>query len=117
MAGRGEHMLDVAAVATGPVTEDLVIDLLGDVIDPELGIDIVSLGLVYEIAIGADGVIVRMTLTTPGCPLGAYLDDEVARCLAQLPGTPQVRVEMVWKPRWSPDMMTDDAKRMLGWHR
>ncbi|GGX98100.1 metal-sulfur cluster assembly factor [Streptomyces anandii] len=109
--------LDVAAMAAGPVTDDLVLDLLGDVIDPELGVDIVNLGLVYGVDIGADAVVVRMTLTTPGCPLHAYLDDEVNRCLAQLPGAPQVLVDLVWEPQWEPRMMTDEAKRALGWFR
>ena len=99
----------------GPVTEDLVTQLLGDVIDPELGVDIVNLGVVYEVQTDADAVLVRMTLTTPGCPLGAYLDDEVSRCLDQLPGAPEVSVDLVWDPPWSPTMMTDEAKRMLGW--
>ncbi|MFI1533108.1 metal-sulfur cluster assembly factor [Streptomyces anandii] len=109
--------LDVAAMAAGPVTDDLVLDLLGDVIDPELGVDIVNLGLVYGVDIGADAVVVRMTLTTPGCPLHAYLDDEVNRRLAQLPGAPQVLVDLVWEPQWEPGMMTDEAKRALGWFR
>jgi len=101
----------------GPVTADLVTELLGDVIDPELGVDIVNLGLVYDVHTDAGGVVVRMTLTTPGCPLGAYLDDEVSRCLAQLPGNPDTSVDLVWDPPWSPTMMTDEAKRMLGWRR
>ena len=101
----------------GPVTGDLVTALLGDVIDPELGVDIVNLGLVYDVQTDTDAVTVRMTLTTPGCPLGAYLDDEVSRCLAQLPGQPAVSVDLVWDPPWSPTMMTDEAKRMLGWRR
>lgn len=109
--------LDVTTMVDGPVTEDLVAELLGDVIDPELGVDIVNLGLVYGIEIGTGEVVVRMTLTTPGCPLGAYLDEEVARCLAQLPGAPEVQVDLVWEPRWNPAMMTDEAKRLLGWLR
>lgn len=109
--------LPLAQMLAGPVTEDLVTELLGDVIDPELGVDIVNLGLVYGVRADADTVVVRMTLTTPGCPLGAYLDDEVSRCLAQLPGSPEVSVDLVWDPPWSPAMMTDEAKRMLGWRR
>jgi metal-sulfur cluster biosynthetic enzyme len=117
MTGQGEDTLDVTAMVAGPVTTDLVRRLLRDVLDPELGVDIINLGLVYDIAIETDKVVIRMTLTTPGCPLGAYLDDEVTRCLAQLPGSPSVRVELVWQPPWSPALMTDDAKRMLGWYR
>ncbi|NKQ58854.1 metal-sulfur cluster assembly factor [Amycolatopsis sp. K13G38] len=117
MTDQGRSRPDVTTLAAGPVTEDVVLNLLGDVIDPELGVDIVNLGLVYGVEIGATAVVVRMTLTTPGCPLGAYLDDEVTRCLTQLPGMPAVLVDLVWEPRWSPAMMTDEAKRMLGWSR
>lgn len=116
MAGH-DKPLGVAAMAAGPLTGDLVLELLADVIDPELGVDIVNLGLVYGVEIGTGAVVVRMTLTTPGCPLHAYLDDEVNRCLAQLPGAPRVLVDLVWEPRWGPQMMTDEAKRMLGWFR
>ena len=106
---------DLAALAAGPVTPDLVRQLLRDVIDPELGVDIVNLGLVYEVLAEPGRVVVRMTLTTPGCPLGAYLDDEVTRCLAQLPGAPRVVVDLVWDPPWDPGLMTGEARRQLGW--
>jgi metal-sulfur cluster biosynthetic enzyme len=104
----------LAQMLAGPVTEDLVMELLGDVIDPELGVDIVNLGLVYAVRVEADAVVVRMTLTTPGCPLGGYLDDEVGRSLAQLPGSPAVSVDLVWDPPWCPVLMTEEAKRLLG---
>lgn len=112
-----EPLRDVAALAAGPVTAGLVEMLLHDVIDPELGVNIVDLGLVYGLSVDEQGVGVRMTLTTPGCPLGSYLDDEVGRCLAQLPGRPPVRVDLVWEPAWSPELMTDEAKQALGWFR
>lgn len=108
---------DVAALAAGPVTAQLVRSLLYDVIDPELGVNIVDLGLVYELALDESGVLVRMTLTTPGCPLGGYLDDEIGRALSQLPGRPPVHVDLVWDPPWRPEMMTHEAKRLLGWYR
>lgn len=107
----------VAALAGGPVTRDLVQSLLCDVIDPELGVNIVDLGLVYGIAADGSGVLVRMTLTTPGCPLGGYLDDEIDRALCQLPGRPPVHVDLVWEPPWRPELMTDAARRALGWPR
>ncbi|MBS2965161.1 metal-sulfur cluster assembly factor [Actinocrinis puniceicyclus] len=99
------------------MTADLVRLLLHDVIDPELGVNIVDLGLIYDLSADDAGVLIRMTLTTPGCPLGGYLDDEVRRALAQLPGRPPVRVELVWDPPWGPELMTDAAKRALGWFR
>ncbi len=107
----------VAALAGGPVTTDLVELLLHDVIDPELGVNIVDLGLVYEVTVGGSGVLVRMTLTTPGCPLGGYLDDEIGRALSQLPGHPPVAVDLVWDPPWRPELMTDAARHALGWPR
>jgi metal-sulfur cluster biosynthetic enzyme len=117
MTRSGGDGVDLAGLAAGPVTPDLVAGLLTDVIDPELGVDIVNLGLVYEITVEDKQVVVRMTLTTPGCPLGGYLDDEVSRCLAQLPGAPAVHVDLVWDPPWRPEMMSDRAKAMLGWYR
>jgi metal-sulfur cluster biosynthetic enzyme len=92
-------------------------DLLREVIDPELGVNIVDLGLVYDVRV-SDGVArVRMTMTTPGCPLGAYLDDAVRGCLWGAPGVDQVDVRIVWDPPWHPDMMSDAAKVQLGWRR
>ncbi|BCJ31675.1 metal-sulfur cluster assembly factor [Actinocatenispora sera] len=90
-------------------------ELLREVIDPELGVNIVDLGLVYGIRV-ADGLArIRMTLTTPGCPLGAYLDDEVRACLWAAPGVADVEVQVVWDPPWRPEMMSDRAKAQLGW--
>lgn len=99
------------------MTADLVESLLCDVIDPELGVNIVDLGLVYKVTVDEDRVLVRMTLTTPGCPLGGYLDDEIGRALAQLPGLPRVTVDLVWEPPWRPELMTHAARRALGWMR
>ena len=68
-------------------------------IDPELGVNIVDLGLIYGIGVGADGrVMIEMTLTTPGCPLGGFLDDEIRARLTGLPQIREVRVELVWEP-------------------
>ncbi len=94
-------------------------DLLREVIDPEIGVNIVDLGLVYDVRLPADGVVaVRMTLTTPGCPLGGYLDDAIHAVLWGAPGVTEVDVQIVWDPPWDPDqMMTDRAKRQLGWSR
>ncbi len=102
-------------LADGP-DADALRELLREVIDPELGVNIVDLGLVYELAVSSDGIArVCMTLTTPGCPLGAYLDDGVRDALTGLPGISDVDLHVVWEPPWSPEMMTDAAKRALGW--
>lgn len=94
---------------------DLVHDALCEVIDPELGVDIVDLGLLYGVAVADRVARIRMTLTTPGCPLSAYMDDEIHRVLTGLPGVDDVEVDIVWDPPWSPDLMTERAKQQLGW--
>jgi len=107
----------VLGLLTESLTVELVRGLLRNVIDPELGVNIVDLGLVYEIAIDEDAgsVTIEMTLTTPGCPLSGFLDDQIRGCLAQLPQVCDLRIVLVWEPAWSPEMMSDRARRALGW--
>lgn len=100
---------------TAKLDPELVRGALRDVIDPELGVNIVDLGLVYEIEIEDGEVLVVMTLTTPGCPLGGYLEDEILYRLNQLPQVRQVAVRIVWEPAWGPEMMSDAARAQLGW--
>lgn len=89
---------------------------LGEVIDPELGLSITELGLVYEAELDADGVAhVVFTTTTPVCPLGEYLTRLIEFRLRDVPGVDHVEIELVRQPLWHPDMMTDDARRKLGW--
>ncbi len=97
----------------------LLRELLREVIDPEIGINIVDLGLVYDLRLSADGVAaVRMTLTTPGCPLGGYIEDAIRDSLWGAPGVQDIDVTIVWDPPWNPDqMMSDWAKDQLGWQR
>jgi metal-sulfur cluster biosynthetic enzyme len=106
----------VLGLLTESLTAELVRRLLRTVIDPELGVNIVDLGLVYEIVIHDAGIVaIEMTLTKPGCPLSGFLDDQIRGCLAQLPQVREVRIELVWEPAWDPEMMSDDARRTLGW--
>ena len=106
----------VLGLLTHPLAPELVREQLRQVIDPELGVNIVDLGLVYDIEVGADGlVMIGMTLTTPGCPLGGFLDDEIRACLTGLPQIRDVQVELVWEPEWAPEAMSDAAKEQLGW--
>ena len=106
----------VLGLLVEPLRPELVHRLLSTVIDPELGVNIVDLGLVYEIAVDVAGtVVIEMTLTTPGCPLGGFLDDQIRACLMQLPQVRDVRVELVWDPPWEPTAMSDTAKAQLGW--
>lgn len=98
------------------VSEDLVRDALMRVIDPEAGMNIVDLGLVYGITADADGVQVQLTMTSAACPMADLIvDDAHAALEAVLPrGTP-VTIEMVWDPPWTPDRMSDLARAQFGW--
>jgi metal-sulfur cluster biosynthetic enzyme len=91
-----------------------VLESLHAVIDPELGIDIVSLGMVYEVSVVGGDINIEMTLTTPGCPLHASIEADVKHVLGQVPGVDAINVELVWDPPWTPDAMNDYAKRSLG---
>lgn len=96
------------------MTENEIRDALRSVIDPELGINIVDLGLVYGVTVEGPRVRVDMTMTTPACPLGDYLRDLVeAGVKRRIPGVERVDVELVWDPPWNPDMMSDAARRQL----
>jgi metal-sulfur cluster biosynthetic enzyme len=88
---------------------------LRQVYDPELGVNIVDLGLVYEIRDEPDSVYVRMTLTTPGCPMHDTIIGGVNRVLNEhLKESKEVKVDIVWEPMWSPDNMSEEAKDSLG---
>lgn len=96
------------------ITETGVRDALRRVIDPELGINVVDLGLVYGIEIGEAHVRVVMTMTSPACPLGDYLKDTAAAAIeAEVAADRGVEVVLVSEPPWTPDMMTDEGRREL----
>jgi len=96
-------------------TADDVLEALRNVYDPELGINIVDLGLVYDVRVQEDGDIdVEYTLTTMGCPIGPLIEDQIRALVASVPGAGEVRTEMVLRPPWSPEMMSDEAKAALG---
>lgn len=102
----------------GEADEELLLDLLGEVVDPELGVNIVDLGLVYSVRVVTGVAQVTMTLTAPGCPLAGYLEDAVRRALVGAPGIREVAVRIVFDPPWSPEaMMSETAKAALGWRR
>lgn len=89
--------------------------VLTTVIDPELGIDVVSLGLIYEIAAGDDGLVrVLMTLTTPGCPMHDTIRHDVELAIRQLPWVADVTVELTYSPRWTPERLSPRARVLLG---
>jgi metal-sulfur cluster biosynthetic enzyme len=97
-------------------SEQMVLDALGEVYDPEIGIDIVSLGLVYGSRFDEAGVLtIDMTLTTPYCPMGSMIQTQAHAVCAPLPGVDDVRVNLVWDPPWDPrTMCSDEAKLELG---
>ena len=95
------------------ITEEQVYQALSEVRDPELPFSIVDLGLIYDVSVQDDSVGVKMTLTTPGCPMHSTIRQEAEEALRKLPGVKGVKVEMVWEPPWNPDMMSEEARRML----
>jgi metal-sulfur cluster biosynthetic enzyme len=96
------------------VDEDEVTEALSNVIDPELGLDFVELGLIYGVEIDGGQVNVTFTLTTPACPIGPQVSEQMKEFVGDLPGVSAVHPKMVFDPAWSPEMMTDDAKFALG---
>ena len=94
---------------------DAVLRALGEVLDPELGLDIVSLGLVYELHLMGANVTVSMTLTTPGCPMHGSIRQAVLRTLERLPGIDYVDVQLVWDPPWSPARISEEGREQLYW--
>ena len=98
------------------VTEDLVYAALHEVMDPELGINIVDLGLVYGVDIHPQGQIdIELTLTTPGCPLHASFRDDIEETLWRaIPGVQAVNVALVWQPPWTPEMISEAGREELG---
>jgi metal-sulfur cluster biosynthetic enzyme len=114
----------VAATATeseagnldaGSVSRERILAALQQVYDPELGINIVDLGLVYDVDVHENGdVDIRYSLTTMGCPIGPLIEDQIRAFLAPIEGLGEVRPELVFRPPWSPELMSDEAKAALG---
>ncbi len=109
-----ENQADVSENKSEVVTEDDVLEALEEVIDPELGLDFVSLGLVYDVEVGGGEVYVTFTLTTPACPIGPQVSEQMREFVGDLPGVSSVHPKMVFDPPWSPEMMSEDAKFALG---
>jgi len=96
------------------VTEAQVWEALKKCYDPEIPVNIVDLGLIYEVKVEDGDVNVRMTLTAPGCPLSAWIARQAEEAIRALEGVSDVHVEMVWDPPWTPDRMSEEAKKALG---
>jgi metal-sulfur cluster biosynthetic enzyme len=97
-------------------TEDEVTEALTNVIDPELGLDFVELGLVYDVEVGDEGdVEITFTLTSPGCPIGPQVTEQMKEFVGELDGVRDVAPRMVFSPPWTPERMSEDAKFALGY--
>jgi metal-sulfur cluster biosynthetic enzyme len=95
-------------------TRDDVVEALRQVEDPELGMDIVELGLFYDAAVEDSSVKVTYSLTSIGCPVGPMIQEDIERVVRELPGVESVEAELTWDPPWSPERMSEDAKFILG---
>jgi metal-sulfur cluster biosynthetic enzyme len=96
-------------------TVDDVTEALRDVIDPELGLDFVELGLIYDVEVDEAGAVhVTYTLTSPGCPIGPQVSEQIAEFVGDLDGVSDVQATMTFSPPWTPERMSEDAKFALG---
>ena len=116
MTDDGAPVSDPSPAATARASRDMILGALAEVYDPEIGIDIVSLGLVYDVDVETDGLlVVDMTLTSPYCPMGSIIQNQVEAVCLPLPGVERVQVRLVWTPPWDPrTMASDEAKLELG---
>jgi len=97
-------------------TKEIVLNMLHNVIDPEVGVNIVDLGLVYGVEISGDKLRVDLTMTTPACPMSEMILDDARRALAGLvPEGTEIDLNLVWEPPWSPDKMSENARDHFGW--
>jgi len=100
---------------TEPNLEEQIVDALKTVFDPEIPVNIYELGLIYDLAIEDEGQVkIKMTLTSPGCPVAGSLPGEVQVKVQGVPGVANADVELVWDPAWNPSMMTEAARLQLG---
>jgi metal-sulfur cluster biosynthetic enzyme len=115
MAELNDASAQVAPPRGDPVRlKEAVLEALRNVHDPELGINIVDLGLVYGVEVDGDTVRITYTLTTMGCPIGPLIESEMRQFLSGVEGVSNVDTEMVLRPPWTPEMMSDEAKAALG---
>ncbi|MFL5665146.1 MAG: metal-sulfur cluster assembly factor [Ktedonobacteraceae bacterium] len=100
---------------TRATTQSLIYEALRHVYDPELGVNVIDLGLVYDVDVNEDGhATIDMTLTTPGCPMHESLAEGVGAALQELGGITSGEIRLVWDPPWDPSRMTEEGRRLLG---
>jgi FeS assembly SUF system protein len=96
------------------ITKEAVYEVLHECYDPEIPVNIVDLGLVYDVEVNDDKVAVKMTLTAPGCGMGTYIANDARQKILGLEGVGDASVDLVWDPPWNPSMMSEEAKLKLG---
>lgn len=99
---------------TQQVTQEEVYDSLKTVFDPEIPVNVVDLGLIYDVQVTEGDVYVLMTLTAPGCGMGPYIAQQAEWAIQELEGVEEVQIEMVFEPPWSPDLISEEARSQLG---
>lgn len=92
-------------------------EALREVIDPEIGLDVVELGLVYDVEVKDGAVLVDLTMTTPACPMGEQIVADAETRLHRVAGVGEVQIRLVWDPPWDPSRMSEKAKDALGWEK
>lgn len=111
-------MTDIQVRSIMPETKELTMDdvkeALRDVYDPEIPVNVLDLGLIYDVQINEGQVYVQMTLTAPGCGMGPYIAQNAEWRIAEVEGVVDVEVDMVFDPPWNPEMITEDGKKLLG---
>ncbi len=96
-------------------SEEDVLEALRGVEDPELGMDVVEIGLIYGVDFGDDGIVrISYSLTSPACPAGPQIQSDIVAAVQALPGVQLVEPELVWSPPWTPELMSEDARFILG---
>jgi metal-sulfur cluster biosynthetic enzyme len=113
-AGADAPAVSEAVAPGGEANKEQILEALRSVFDPELGINIVDLGLVYEVDLSDGLVHITYSLTTMGCPIGPMIEEQMRQFVSALPGIREIEAEMVLRPAWSPEMMSDEAKAALG---
>ena len=99
---------------TNTVSIEEIQEALRDVYDPEIPVNVLDLGLIYDIQLNGNQVYVQMTLTAPGCGMGPYIAQNAEWRIAEIEGIDEVEVDMVFDPAWTPEMITEDGKKLLG---
>ena len=99
---------------SSPVTEEQVFEALKQCFDPEIPVNVVDLGLIYDVKIIGEWIGVKMTLTTPGCGMSGMIAQDIKNRVLRLPGVKEADVRIVWEPAWTPERMSPEARKRLG---